>query len=85
MCRRAVRVNSQLKSHKRFAEAFMTYCQLVDNARLYFTNALEGPAKVHISLFLWRLSQNLEDHFINKVFMDANLVCLQHLLVLLTS
>jgi len=47
MCRRAVRVKSQLKSHKRFAEAFMTYCQLVDNARLYFTNALEGPAKVH--------------------------------------
>jgi hypothetical protein len=50
MCRRAVRVRSQLKSHKRFADAFMTYCQLVDNARLYCTNALEGPAKVHISL-----------------------------------
>ena len=50
MCRRAVRVKSQLKSHKRFAEAFMTYCQLVDNARLYCTNALEGPPKVHISL-----------------------------------
>ncbi|XP_027935642.1 uncharacterized protein LOC114190799 [Vigna unguiculata] len=46
MCRRAVRVNSQLKSHKRFAQAFMTYCQLVDNARLYFTNALEGPPKL---------------------------------------
>ncbi|XP_029129473.1 uncharacterized protein LOC109806948 isoform X2 [Cajanus cajan] len=46
MCRRAVRVQSQLKSHRRFAEAFMTYCQLVDNARLYFTNALEGPAKL---------------------------------------
>lgn len=52
MCRRAVRIKSQLKSHRRFAEAFMTYCQLVDNARLYFTNALEGPAKVHISLYL---------------------------------
>ncbi|XP_073143618.1 calmodulin calcium-dependent NAD kinase isoform X2 [Henckelia pumila] len=46
MCRRAVRVNSQLKSHKRFADAFITYCQLVDNARLYCTNALEGPPKL---------------------------------------
>ncbi|KAM7254092.1 hypothetical protein ACFE04_031774 [Oxalis oulophora] len=46
MCRRAVRVKSQLKSHKRFAEAFMTYCQLVDNARLYSTNALEGAPKL---------------------------------------
>ncbi|PPD85503.1 hypothetical protein GOBAR_DD17565 [Gossypium barbadense] len=42
MCRRAVRVQSQLKSHKRFANAFPTYCQLVDSARLYSTNALEG-------------------------------------------
>jgi len=50
MCRRAVRVKSQLKSHRRFADAFMTYCQLVDNARLYSTNALEGPPKVHIFL-----------------------------------
>ena len=47
MCRRAVRVKSQLKSHKRFANAFLTYCHLVDNARLYCTNALEGPPKVH--------------------------------------
>ncbi|KAG2713545.1 hypothetical protein I3843_04G172300 [Carya illinoinensis] len=46
MCRRAVRVNSQLKSHKRFANAFLTYCQLVDSARLYCTNALEGPPKL---------------------------------------
>ncbi|GMN48919.1 hypothetical protein TIFTF001_018088 [Ficus carica] len=46
ICRRAVRVNSQLKSHKRFANAFLTYCQLVDNARLYCTNALEGPPKL---------------------------------------
>ncbi|CAK9326516.1 unnamed protein product [Citrullus colocynthis] len=45
MCRRAVRVKSQLKSHKRFANAFLTYCQYVDNARLYCTNALEGPPK----------------------------------------
>ncbi|KAE8660691.1 pentatricopeptide repeat-containing protein [Hibiscus syriacus] len=42
MRRRAVRVKSQLKSHKRFAKAFPTYCQLVDNARLYSTNTLEG-------------------------------------------
>ncbi|KAM7521677.1 hypothetical protein LguiA_011579 [Lonicera macranthoides] len=46
MCRRAVRVHSQLKSHKRFANAFNTYCHLVDNARLYCTNALEGPPKL---------------------------------------
>ncbi|CAN0904449.1 Calmodulin calcium-dependent NAD kinase [Linum grandiflorum] len=39
---RAVRVNSQLKSHKRFADAFPRYCQLVDNARLYCTNNLGG-------------------------------------------
>ncbi|XP_019173922.1 PREDICTED: uncharacterized protein LOC109169505 [Ipomoea nil] len=46
MCRRAVRVNSQLKSHKRFANAFTTYCNLVDVARLYSTNDLEGPTKL---------------------------------------
>ncbi|CAL5353691.1 hypothetical protein CsSME_00041746 [Camellia sinensis var. sinensis] len=46
MCRRAVRVKSQLKSHKRFADAFTTYCQQVDNARLYCTNALGGPPKL---------------------------------------
>ncbi|KAG5075644.1 hypothetical protein JHK84_056875 [Glycine max] len=42
MTGRAVRVNSQLKSHKRFANAFPRYCKLVDNARLYCTNALIG-------------------------------------------
>jgi len=42
---RAVRVNSQLKSHKRFAGAFRKYCDLVDNARLYSTNTIAG-AKV---------------------------------------
>lgn len=52
MCRRAVRVKSQLKSHKRFANAFLTYCQLVDSARLYSTNALEGPPKVRIFVSL---------------------------------
>ncbi|KAJ9564921.1 hypothetical protein OSB04_000887 [Centaurea solstitialis] len=46
MCRRAVRVRSQLTSHKRFANAFATYCHLVDNARLYLTNDLEGPPKL---------------------------------------
>uniref|UniRef100_A0A7N0T3V6 Zeta toxin domain-containing protein n=1 Tax=Kalanchoe fedtschenkoi TaxID=63787 RepID=A0A7N0T3V6_KALFE len=44
--RRAVRVRSQLKSHKRFASAFRTYCQLVDSAKLYCTNTLEGPPKM---------------------------------------
>ncbi|KAJ6998534.1 hypothetical protein NC653_014646 [Populus alba x Populus x berolinensis] len=50
MCRRAVRVQSQLKSHKRFANAFLTFCHLVDNARLYCTNALEGPPKLIANL-----------------------------------
>ncbi|GAB2294567.1 hypothetical protein Dimus_028770 [Dionaea muscipula] len=35
MVGRAVRVNSQLKSHQRFAAAFRGYCQLVDTARLF--------------------------------------------------
>lgn len=47
---RAVRVNSQLKSHKRFAEAFPRYCRLVDNARLYCTNAMGGSP----SLMAWK-------------------------------
>ncbi|CAO2826549.1 unnamed protein product [Amaranthus hypochondriacus] len=46
ICGRGVRVSSQLKSHKRFANAFPHYCQLVDQARLYSTNALEGPPKL---------------------------------------
>ncbi|KAB5545075.1 hypothetical protein DKX38_013187 [Salix brachista] len=41
--RRAVRVNSQLTSHKRFASAFERYCKLVDNARLYCTNPVGAP------------------------------------------
>lgn len=44
---RAVRIKSQLKSHQRFASAFPRYCQLVDNARLYCTNDLGGPATVN--------------------------------------
>ncbi|KAF5752362.1 hypothetical protein HS088_TW01G00270 [Tripterygium wilfordii] len=44
--RRAVRVNSQLKSHKRFANAFPKYCQLVDNARLYCTSSVGSPPKL---------------------------------------
>ncbi|KAF0925281.1 hypothetical protein E2562_015988 [Oryza meyeriana var. granulata] len=42
---RAVRVKSQLKSHKRFATAFHSYCNLVDNARLYSTNST-GASKL---------------------------------------
>ncbi|KAJ0954317.1 putative Zeta toxin domain, P-loop containing nucleoside triphosphate hydrolase [Helianthus annuus] len=41
--KRAVRVNSQLKSHKRFANAFPKYCLLVDNAKLYCTNGSGVP------------------------------------------
>ncbi|KAK3043469.1 hypothetical protein RJ639_002048, partial [Escallonia herrerae] len=43
---RAVRVKSQLKSHKRFASAFPRYCNLVDHARLYCTNAVGGPPRL---------------------------------------
>ncbi|XP_021761713.1 uncharacterized protein LOC110726537 [Chenopodium quinoa] len=46
MVGRAVRVQSQLKSHKRFASAFPNYCELVDNARLYCTNAVCGPPRL---------------------------------------
>ncbi|KAJ4844595.1 hypothetical protein Tsubulata_011016 [Turnera subulata] len=51
---RAVRVNSQLNSHKRFASAFPRYCQLVDNARLYCTNSIGGPPK----LIAWKDGDN---------------------------
>ncbi|KAL8162229.1 hypothetical protein V2J09_013718 [Rumex salicifolius] len=43
---RAVRVKSQLKSHQRFATAFPTYCDLVDSARLYCTNATCGAPRL---------------------------------------
>ncbi|KAJ4956328.1 hypothetical protein NE237_013111 [Protea cynaroides] len=42
---RAVRVRSQLTSHKRFAIGFHKYCHLVDGARLYSTNTMGGPPK----------------------------------------
>nr|GEZ22060.1 putative zeta toxin domain, P-loop containing nucleoside triphosphate hydrolase [Tanacetum cinerariifolium] len=44
--KRAVRVNSQLKSHKMFAIAFPKYCHLVDNARLYCTNGIGVPPQL---------------------------------------
>ncbi|RCV41797.1 hypothetical protein SETIT_9G163700v2 [Setaria italica] len=43
--RRAVRVRSQLQSHKRFAAAFRRYSRLVDGARLYSTNSM-GSAQL---------------------------------------
>lgn len=51
MTGRAVRVNSQLTSHKRFANAFPRYCKLVDNAKLYCTNSVGGPPKVNTNKF----------------------------------
>ncbi|PPD71215.1 hypothetical protein GOBAR_DD31904 [Gossypium barbadense] len=54
MVKRAVRINSQLKSHKSFASAFPRYCQFVDNARLYCTNAVKGPPK----LIAWKDGEN---------------------------
>ncbi|KAH9608676.1 hypothetical protein KSS87_021893, partial [Heliosperma pusillum] len=46
MVKRAVRVKSQLQSHKRFASSFSQYCLLVDNARLYCTSTLSGPPRL---------------------------------------
>ncbi|KAF7807000.1 P-loop nucleoside triphosphate hydrolase superfamily protein [Senna tora] len=54
MTGRAVRVNSQLKSHKRFANAFRRYCKLVDQAKLYSTNAVGNPPK----LIAWKEGEN---------------------------
>ncbi|KAK4718574.1 hypothetical protein R3W88_016912 [Solanum pinnatisectum] len=51
---RAVRVKPQLKSHKRFANAFPKYCELVDNARLYCTNALGSKPP----LIAWKDGEN---------------------------
>jgi hypothetical protein len=51
MTGRAVRVNSQLKSHKRFANAFPKYCKLVDKARLFSTNGVGVPPKVKQETF----------------------------------
>lgn len=51
---RAVRVQSQLKSHKRFANAFSKYCHLVDNSRLYCSNALGSKP----SLIAWKDGEN---------------------------
>ena len=48
MVRRAVRVKAQLRSHKRFASSFAGYCDLVDNARLFSSNALRGPPRVRV-------------------------------------
>uniref|UniRef100_A0A0E0KGJ1 Zeta toxin domain-containing protein n=1 Tax=Oryza punctata TaxID=4537 RepID=A0A0E0KGJ1_ORYPU len=42
---RAVRVRSQLMSHKRFAAAFRRYADAVDGARLYSTNSM-GAARL---------------------------------------
>ena len=53
--RRAVRVNEQVKSHKRFASNFQSYCQLVDNARLYCSNAFGRPPAVMLDLILFWL------------------------------
>ncbi|XP_009770369.1 calmodulin calcium-dependent NAD kinase [Nicotiana sylvestris] len=51
---RAVRVKPQLKSHKRFANAFPKYCDIVDNARLYFTNVLGSKP----TLIAWKDGEN---------------------------
>lgn len=55
---RAVRVQSQLKSHKRFASAFPRYCRLADSAKLYSTNST-GSAKVWFSIYIYIMFQLL--------------------------
>ncbi|KAI9119608.1 hypothetical protein K1719_009484 [Acacia pycnantha] len=55
---RTVRVNSQLKSHKRFAHAFEKYCQLVDHARLYCTNTMGWKEGEHTKLLVDRKEIN---------------------------
>ncbi|XP_042486738.1 calmodulin calcium-dependent NAD kinase-like [Macadamia integrifolia] len=68
---RAVRVKSQLLSHKRFANGFPKYCKLVDRARLYCTNTMGGPPK----LMGWKDGENnsLDDQrtvdFLKKISM----------------
>ncbi|KAM7466957.1 hypothetical protein LguiB_014519 [Lonicera macranthoides] len=64
---RAVRVNSQLKSHKRFASAFERYCRLVDHARLYSTNAVGTSPK----LIGWKEGEN-------KLLVDPDEKCLTY-------
>ncbi|KAJ4865752.1 P-loop containing nucleoside triphosphate hydrolases superfamily protein [Raphanus sativus] len=67
MVKRAVRVKSQLKSHKSFANAFPKYCKLVDNARLYCTNAVGGPPR----LIAWKAGDS-------KILMDPeDIECLK--------
>ncbi|ONK76000.1 uncharacterized protein A4U43_C03F22790 [Asparagus officinalis] len=65
---RAVRVKSQLKSHKRFATAFPKYCKLVDNARLYCTTSMGAP-----KLIAWKDGDN------NLLVDPDEIECLQKL------
>ncbi|XP_027912536.1 uncharacterized protein LOC114191377 [Vigna unguiculata] len=46
--RSAVNINSQLKSHKMFANAFPRYCNLVDYARLCCTNVVGRSPNVRV-------------------------------------
>ncbi|MCL7036894.1 hypothetical protein MKW94_024953 [Papaver nudicaule] len=70
---RAVRVNSQLRSHKGFATAFPKYCDLVDNAKLYCTNATRNPPK----LIGWK------EGMTNKLLVDPEEIdCLQKISML---
>ncbi|KAL0548185.1 hypothetical protein IC582_012632 [Cucumis melo] len=46
MMGRAVRVSSQLQSHKRFANAFPKHSEVVDSVRLYSTNYIGNPPKL---------------------------------------
>lgn len=69
MVGRAVRVKSQLKSHKMFASAFPGYCHSVDNARLYCTKYKNSQPK----LIAWKdgasnlLVDSEEIHILSKV------------------
>ncbi|KAI3937497.1 hypothetical protein MKW98_018796 [Papaver atlanticum] len=70
---RAVRVNSQLRSHKGFANAFPNYCNLVDNARLFCTNGTRTEPK----LIGWKEGKT------NKLLVDQDEIgCLQKISML---
>ncbi|KAL9274712.1 Calmodulin calcium-dependent NAD kinase-like protein [Drosera capensis] len=72
MVGRAVRVKSQLTSHRRFAAAFRGYCQLVDNARLYSSNAIGRPPQARWKDGKSRLLVDQEEIEILNILLNLN-------------
>ena len=64
MTKRGVPVKAQLRSHKLFAKSIEKYISVVDAAKIYSTNAWNGPAEVKATVpsnkcFLWVHSPGL--------------------------